>query len=201
MKKLLVLIMAIGIVATSCNNNKDQKNPFGKDREKDDYGKRDDKEDNDKGGGDWSSKDRSKYMKECNDQMAKEGVDENLADQICSCSLEKVSMRYSSYAEADRGSAEKIADDIKACAEEVAGKMTNTNTNNNNSDGWTSSDERRFMNECENTASAKVGGTRAREYCNCMLGKLKRATSSYADAEGLSESELQTMMDDCNSDQ
>jgi hypothetical protein len=66
---------------------------------------------------------------------------------------------------------------------------------------WSESDQNRFMSSCESTATPKVGAARANEYCNCMLGKLEKSFSTYAEADReltIDEARMNRMVDECN---
>lgn len=64
---------------------------------------------------------------------------------------------------------------------------------------WSSSDERKFMDECTGTAAPKVGEARAKEYCTCMMGKAEKHFSSYSEANtGMSTTQLNSWAAECN---
>jgi len=72
----------------------------------------------------------------------------------------------------------------------------------NNSSGWTKSDETKFIELCAGTAAQNVGATRANEYCECMLAKVKRIYSSYAEADrklaDFTKEQIDDLAADCN---
>ena len=82
-----------------------------------------------------------------------------------------------------------------------------TTTNDNTStitSGWSTSDENRFMRDCESTATPKVGAERANVYCDCMLQKIKGLYNSYMEADrGLANDEaaMNRLAADCNAQQ
>lgn len=70
--------------------------------------------------------------------------------------------------------------------------------------GWSTSDENRFMRDCEATAAPKVGTARAFEYCDCMLKKIKGLYNSYMEADrGLANDEaaMNRLAAECNAQQ
>ena len=77
-----------------------------------------------------------------------------------------------------------------------------TRTNDNDSQGWSKSDENRFMNDCEGTAKENVGAARANEYCDCMLQRMKKMYSSYKEADddlkGATQEEINKLAAPCN---
>lgn len=77
-----------------------------------------------------------------------------------------------------------------------------TRTNDNESQGWSKSDENRFMNDCEGTAKENVGAARANEYCDCMLQRMKKMYSSYKEADddlkGATQEEINKLAAPCN---
>lgn len=74
--------------------------------------------------------------------------------------------------------------------------------NSINSSLWDIEDENKFITDCEITASENVGLSRAKEYCRCMLGKIKEMYSSYEIAEEklntISKEDLSKLASDCN---
>lgn len=196
MKKLLMLFMAIGLIAASCNNNKGKNDLGNKDREKDDYRNKDDEGNDDEKGGGWSAKDIRSFNSECKNEM-EDKISEDQLQPFCDCLRERFESKYSTYAKfTDESTSEDGESAAKKCMASVGIKTSGEDDNSGGS--WSRADEQSFMDECENTASAKVGATRANQYCECMLGKLKRAASSYAEANRMSASELQSMVNDCN---
>jgi len=74
--------------------------------------------------------------------------------------------------------------------------------NSENTGGWSASDAKRFMNDCERTARKNVSAARAKQYCDCMLQKLVAMFPTYADADrelaGNAKDKLAGMVDECN---
>ncbi|MEI2737292.1 MAG: hypothetical protein V9F01_00740 [Chitinophagaceae bacterium] len=68
--------------------------------------------------------------------------------------------------------------------------------------GWTRSDENKFMDDCERTAKENVGAARANEYCDCMLQRMKKMYSSYKEADddlkGATQEEINKLAAPCN---
>jgi hypothetical protein len=199
MKKIFVILMTLGLFVAACNNNKAGKNNLGN-REKDDYGNRDNKNREEDDGNKWSAMDRNKYTRQCLDESSNKGINNELAEKICSCSLEKMEKTFSSYADADGTSsnASVIANFIKECAVEISGKNSNTN----NTEGWSQADENKFMEECADEATKNVGAARASQYCDCMLQKMKKMYSNYDEANrklaSKSQEDINAMAADCN---
>ncbi len=86
-------------------------------------------------------------------------------------------------------------------------KDDNNNEDNNTdksdyADGWTRSDENKFVAECSDEAAKNVGETRANQYCDCMLNKIKKMYSSYNEANlklgRLSKEQIDRLAEDCN---
>ena len=75
------------------------------------------------------------------------------------------------------------------------------NTANVSGKGWTEDEENRFMRECTSTAGPRVGATRANEYCDCMLQKIKVKYKSYqqANQELLNSEDMNIFENECNS--
>jgi hypothetical protein len=130
MKRLFIFLLAAGLFATACNNNKG-KDPGSNtnNKEKDDYLNGNDKNgglfgdkdnnNNENGNsddnGDWSSSDVRKFNDECQTSLEKEGVDGAMIDKICSCWFDKVKRKYSSFREADSDHSGAHEEMIKDC--------------------------------------------------------------------------------------
>ncbi|MFL5808740.1 MAG: hypothetical protein ACJ749_04415 [Flavisolibacter sp.] len=64
--------------------------------------------------------------------------------------------------------------------------------------GWSTTDERTFMNQCTNTATPNVGTQRAKAYCSCMMGKIEKEFPVYTDINGMTKEQLNAWAKDCN---
>src|SRR5437868_4221131 len=72
------------------------------------------------------------------------------------------------------------------------------NNDRNNNGRWSSANEDEFVNTCVTKATPNVGEARAKEYCNCMLGKLEKTYPDYRDANTKTLAEIQPLVDQCN---
>ena len=85
--------------------------------------------------------------------------------------------------------------------EKMDNKDENTDIDKSTS-SWSTSDETRFMDDCQGTAKQNVGVARAKEYCDCMLQKIKKMYSNYTEADrklgGSSQTEINDLAADCN---
>ncbi len=210
MKKLLIFLMAFSLF-TACNNDKgkytrDDKNADY--RNKDDYGDADrDKENNSNDDGyksdGWTKSDKRAFNEKCLSSMDN---DEEKAKKYCPCLFEKFSKKYASMREIDERSNEAEGERLaKQCVEEIGGNTDNEETGKDKSDyagSWTRSDENKFVAECFGTASKNVGETRANQYCDCMLDKIKKMYSSYNEANlklgRMSQDQINRLAEDCN---
>lgn len=197
-----MFLLAAGIFA-SCNNNKDKQTGGFFNRDKDDYrnntGNNDNKNDNKS----WSAADVGTFNQQCRDAMSKKGLTDDQLNQVCSCVLEKMEKKYSNMAELDaKGTEEEGREAGQACMTLVTNTTGNNNTNNNNSNVWSSTDEQRFLDDCEGSAKQHVSAERAHQYCDCMLQKSKTKWSSYTEADQgllkMSKDELDGWVNDCN---
>lgn len=210
MKRLLLFLLAAVFFVSACNNNKDNGKPNTNNREKDNYfnnnGRNERENNNDEGG--WTSEEKQKALRDCVDAMENK-VDENTARNYCSCVLEKTMQKYSSYEKADAMATEAEGE---SWGRQCQGELTNNRDNNNDRNNdrnygvqWSGNDETRFMNDCESSARQNVSAQRATQYCDCMLQKVKKLFSSYAEADKgllqMSKDELNSMVEDCNGDQ
>ncbi len=122
MKKVLILFLAVGLVASSCNNKKEKTDKESTTKEKDNYNK--DKEEN--GNKDreetntgWSSYDKSQWMKVCADPL-KEQMGESRATEYCECVLGKIQTRYSTFDKANTMGTEAEGTEMgKECIKEL----------------------------------------------------------------------------------
>jgi len=72
-------------------------------------------------GGGWSSADIRKFQRECKEQLAGEGLDENTAAAVCDCLLGKVQRRYADYAEMDADNSEAGKKMVEDCVKNIGG--------------------------------------------------------------------------------
>ena len=207
MKKVLIFLMALSLF-TACNNDKGKLDKKADYREKDDYGNADrekdknSKDDEYKSDG-WSKSDKKAFNEKCLSSLKD---DEEKAKKFCPCLFEKVSKKYASMQEMDERSSEAEGKSLATqCVEDMGGNTGNEETDTDKSDyagGWTRSDENKFVDECVGTASKNVGETRANQYCDCMLDKIKKMYSSYAEATlklgRMSQDQIDRLAEDCN---
>jgi hypothetical protein len=202
MNKIPTLLLAFVLIVAACNNNKTPNSQNQNNREKDDYGNssnRNNENTNNTGSAGWAENDRTSFLKDCKSSF--DNGQEDVANRICPCVLEKMEKEFASMNEANTKGGEAAGTRLALqCKEEILGN--NNNNNNNTQSGWTSSDESKFMSSCEGTASKNVGAARANQYCDCMLQKLKNSFSSYDEANrGLgnkSQEEINQLAADCN---
>jgi|CXWL01.1.fsa_nt_gi Ni/Co efflux regulator RcnB len=146
MKKVLIFLMAVSLFA-SCNNDKNGRGKYDRDRnssdnrDRDDYrnddrnsdknndrdnnddrntDKNNDRDNNDNSGS-WSKSDENKFMDDC-EGTAKENVGAARANEYCDCMLQKIKKMYSSYTEADRELAGSSQDEINKLAADCNGQ-------------------------------------------------------------------------------
>jgi len=197
-----MLLLSLCVLLSACNNDKGENNT-NNNREKDDYGNRDDnsRDDNNNNRNKWSAKDVRSFNNDCNREMG-DKLDEDQLKPFCSCLLDKMQDKFSTYAAFNEDGTENDGVTVaKRCMAELG---INTGNNTTGSE-WTKRDEDRFMDDCESEARKNVPAARANRYCDCMLQKSKRLFSSYLEADrGLTQlpaDELQGMVDDCNREQ
>jgi uncharacterized lipoprotein NlpE involved in copper resistance len=205
MKKLLLILTVVGLFVAACNNNKGKDNANRNNREKDNYlnNNGDNDKDNNTSTGNWSSAEKQRVLNDCIEEMIGDEIDKTSARNYCNCVLEKTMQKYSSIEKADEMGTEGEAESMAMeCLGELTGNRDNNNNDDNTGASWSIYDESRFMSDCEGTARQNVGAQRAREYCDCMLQKVKRIFSSYAEAERgllqMPKEELDAMADECN---
>lgn len=220
MKKLLILFLATGIFI-SCDNNKGMNNnDRNNDREKDDYrdrsnkeekldrnsGKYDDVVDDDEEGNhipdvtNWTSSEVREFVTSCVREAVKGGMQRTKAEDYCECMQKKLEYKYPDTK--DVVNIDMESPSIKRLVNECLGLGKGNPDDSYSSGGWTRSDEDRFVNDCISTARKNVGQSRAEEYCECMLRKVKRMYSTYNEADrglkGISQAEIEELAEDCN---
>jgi hypothetical protein len=111
MKKSLVLLMVLGLFVAACNNNKADKNKNSNNREKDDYGKTDNKNNNDEKTDDgnnekdndnnskmssgWPRSERDAFTTNCvTNAIAGGTISRPVAQKYCDCMLNKMETLY-----------------------------------------------------------------------------------------------------------
>lgn len=200
MKKIVVIVLVASVFVFACNNNKGKNNPnTNNNRERDDY-RTDDGNNNNNNTGSWSASDVRSFNQQCRQTVADKNLSESQMNQFCSCLLDKMQTRFSSLSEMDQKGTEE---DGRVSGEQCMKGITG-NTGDNTA-SWSRTDEKKFMDDCESTARQNVGAQRANEYCDCMLQKVKRIFSSYAEADKgllqMPKDELDAMVNECNGGQ
>ncbi len=183
MKKLLVFLMAFAFFVVSCNNNKNGKNQNTNNRDKDDYGKNDNRntDDNNSNKDDfnqknnWSSSDIRSFNEQC---LTTVNNNEEAARTFCPCLLEKFQAKYASLAEMDRNGTEEEG---KRAGEECMALLKG-NADNNTVNNWSRSDENQWMRACTTPLIESLGEQKATNYCSCVLDRMKEMYSSYQEA-------------------
>jgi len=206
MKKILVLLMSLVFFVAACNNKKTGKNQNVNNRDKDDYGKNDnrntDENNNNKDefnqSNSWSNSDIRSFNEQC---LTTVNNNEEIAKSFCPCLLEKFQNKYSSLAEMDRKASEEEG---KSVAEECMALIKGNNDNNTNvSRGWPQSEKDAFISNCVTNAMAKGNGrSLAQNYCDCMLNKMETLFPDINDAARLTDEDLESpamkkMISDC----
>ena len=203
--------MALTLFA-ACNNDKGKMSRDDRNadyRGKDDYNNNDDKNTDDRNRDEntsnegWTERDRSKFLADC---MAGFENNEATGKKLCPCVLEKLEKKYASLSEGDAKGGEAEGKRMAtACLEAIKGSGDNEENNNDKSDNnssWSRSDENKFIDECAGTATKNVGEERANQYCKCMLNKMKREYSNYAEAERalsrMTQDQINRLAEDCN---
>ena len=151
----------------------------------------------------WSAADKQKGMESCVTNMP-ENLSETQKKKICSCALEKLMNKYSSYSAANKDASNEAYKVGQECANQVLagktgdddnngglfGKKKNNNTDINNEDnggdagnGWSNADKNGFIQPCE-TGLMQNGysSNQASQLCNCMVEKLQKRYSSLQEA-------------------
>ena len=196
MKKIFLLLLAFGFFVAACNNNKAGKNQNVNNRDKDDYGKNDNRDNDEKkndentGNSGWTEKDKNFFIKDCKSSF--ENNNQELADRICPCVLEKMEKEFASMNEAETKGGEAASNRIALqCKDEIIGN--NGNNNNSMAGGWSSNDINEFVSNCVSTA-VKAGMTQelSQKYCSCMQQKLEQMYPDPKDAGNITEEQMST---------
>jgi hypothetical protein len=198
MKQFLILFLAASLFISCKDNNKSNRERENERREKDDYRTQESKEEtgdvtdtkttNFSSNGDWSDADIRSFNKQCLESMDN---NEEVANKVCPCALEKFKEKYSSLAEMDKKSTEAEGKRIgEECVAEVKGEIGNNNTGLANN-GWPEVEKTSFTKNCVTNAMAG-GQTKlvAEGYCDCMLSKMQQLYPDINDAGKLTEAQI-----------
>ena len=197
MKKLFVLLMALGFFVSACNNNKTGKNQNTNNRDKDDYGKNDkmnnadeNKTNDNSGNSTWTETEKTKILKDC--VASFDESQSALANQICPCLLGKMEEKYTSFNDADTRSSEaEIKSFTLQCKDEVSGN--NGNNNNSMTGGWSGNDINEFVSTCVSSAVQQgMSQDLSQKYCSCMQQKLEQMFPDPKDAGNITEEQMNT---------
>ena len=152
----------------------------------------------------WTAADRAKFVKDCTKEASTGGVmTEEQAKTYCDCMQPKVEAKYPTVAEANKLKAADMQtpewmDEARKCL-----GMGNIDLNKNNdganpidntstTEGWTSEQRSRFVEDCYGEAKGGMGDEKARSYCECMQPKLEAKYRSFAEANNITQAELQS---------
>jgi hypothetical protein len=127
MKKILVLLMALGLFIAACNNNKTGKDQKANNREKDDYGKSDntnnkdekmtdgnavktdDGNDNNATMSGWPQSERTAFITNCVTNAMQGGtITRTIAQNYCDCMLNKMETLYPDIQDAGKITVEEL---------------------------------------------------------------------------------------------
>lgn len=127
MKKILVLLMTLGLFVAACNNNKAGKNQNSNNREKDDYGKSDNTNKNDEKMSEgntvnkvddntnnammsgWPQVERDAFITNCVTNAMQGGtISRTVAQNYCDCMLNKMETLYPDIQDAGKLTEEEL---------------------------------------------------------------------------------------------
>jgi hypothetical protein len=125
----------------------------------------------------WTQADKDDFVNECI-KSAKEGLGDS-ANRYCNCMLKVMMTRYPKVQHMDTLTAQDFNEpglkaEIKRC-------LTMR---------WPETDRTRFIEGCIGTAKESLGVEKAKQYCNCMLGKMEIRFANATDADKLTEEDL-----------
>jgi len=200
---------------TACNNdkgtnNRDDRNSSTRnngDKNNDQSGDRDSRENTDyrndekSGNSNWTSTEKNKFIDACTDEAVKGGFTRSKAEDYCSCMQQKLENKFPDTKDVARLDME--TPEMKRLVNDCLGiSGGSSDEDRSRGEGWTRSNEDKFVNDCISTAKKNVGQSRAEEYCECMLRKVKRKYASYNEAEqelsNITREELDELAADCN---
>lgn len=130
----------------------------------------------------WPSEERHAFITDCMTN-AKKGMSEDSARYYCYCMQEKIENKYpliedvAKLTEADLKTPE-MKKEIQDC-------LTSKST-------WSPADRSDFLKSCIESAKSELGEQKAKNYCGCTLFKMEKKYPRVADANALTEKEMQS---------
>lgn len=127
----------------------------------------------------WPSAERYAFLTECIG-TAKVNMKEDAARFYCWCMQDKVEKKYPTIEEA----AKITGDDMQSAEWQKEIKSCGTGSS------WASKDRSDFLTNCIQSAKDGIGPDKAKIYCECMLFKLEKTYPDPADANKLTDQDL-----------
>lgn len=148
------------------------------------------------GAGSWSKEYRNKFLQGCIGK-ASEKVSASEAFSYCNCMTEKVEMKYPDEKVVDASLTNADIETMRVGCVSTTSTQTNPSNNQQNSSAsWSAADQKEFMDNCTPGASKSLG-TRAANYCDCMMKKLMVSYPNSADVGNVSKSQMSALASDC----
>lgn len=143
----------------------------------------DDPENDSKG---WSKAFLRKNLSDC---IAKTGSKLSASEAYiyCECMMDKVQEKYPDESDAVN----------KATREELAVIEISCLTDQNNLQQWSVEDRSEFLSSCSLKMNESLGEAKAKNYCECMLGKIMKKSPDVNQSDNISRSLLNSWGDDC----
>lgn len=126
----------------------------------------------------WSKEDKDNFVASCIDN-AKDGLGVDSSKRYCDCMLNIVMAKYP-----------KVEDTNKLTEEELSSPTWQAEIKKCLTMRWPEADRKRFVDGCIGTATKHLGEEKAKQYCNCMLGKMEIKFEKAADADKLTAEDL-----------
>jgi hypothetical protein len=125
----------------------------------------------------WTKQDKDDFISSCVENAKGMGMDS--ANRYCSCMMNVMMIKYPKTEEM----AKLTAKDFETPAMKAEIKKCLTMR-------WPDADRKRFVEGCIGTAKEHLGEAKAKQYCDCMLGKMEVKFETAAEADNITAEEL-----------
>lgn len=125
----------------------------------------------------WTKQDKDDFISSCVNSAKSMGKDS--ADRYCNCMMKVMIVKYPKMEEMAKLTEKDF--DTPAMKAEIKKCLTMR---------WPEVDRKRFVDGCIGTAKEHLGEAKAKQYCECMLGKMEVKFEKAEDADKLTEADL-----------
>lgn len=125
----------------------------------------------------WTKKDKDDFVSSCVENAKTMGEDS--ATRYCNCMLKIIMVKYPRVQDMENLKEEDLT--TPAMMAEIKKCLTMR---------WPDADRKRFVEGCIGTAKEHLGEAKAKQYCDCMLGKMEVKFETAEDADKITAEDL-----------